>query len=462
MASITTNRKTGNKRLQFLCPKDGSRKTIHLGNITKKVADTFRAHIEELIAARASGTSISAETATWVGKLSDSNRKKLEGHGLVGPDCRVGQHTLQELVDEFVATRSVKSSTLTADAQATDSLIEHCKGSTSLAKITTQVADGWRKSLDSSKLAKATVAKRVNVVKQLFAKAVRWKWLTESPFARMKPGSQRNMDKLVHVPQAVIQRVLACCKHDQDRLIVGLARYAGLRCPSELVPLRWKDVRDQDAVPHLLVSSPKTAHHENGQQREVPIDADLMALIRAVPRGVDDAPVVPRVKSAAINMRKMLQAAVKAAGEQMWPRCFQNLRASCEMDWINISGVSPYTVASWMGHSVLIAEKHYVKARREQMLAVTSGKKSDAKYDALVTQNTTQHRATPTIKESQRSLQSFVFPVVMPLGAFPCGLMQFPIVGEEGFEPSKAKPTDLQSVLVDHLSIRPRDASREV
>ena len=29
-------------------------------------------------------------------------------------------------------------------------------------------------------------------------------------------------------------------------------------------------------------------------------------------------------------------------------------------------------------------------------------------------------------------------------------------MGGEGFEPPKAKPTDLQSVLVDHLSIRPK------
>ncbi len=34
--------------------------------------------------------------------------------------------------------------------------------------------------------------------------------------------------------------------------------------------------------------------------------------------------------------------------------------------------------------------------------------------------------------------------------------LQIQSMGEEGFEPSKAKPTDLQSVLVDHLSTRPR------
>ena len=33
-------------------------------------------------------------------------------------------------------------------------------------------------------------------------------------------------------------------------------------------------------------------------------------------------------------------------------------------------------------------------------------------------------------------------------------------MGEEGFEPSKAKPTDLQSVLVDHLSTRPSNSER--
>ena len=38
----------------------------------------------------------------------------------------------------------------------------------------------------------------------------------------------------------------------------------------------------------------------------------------------------------------------------------------------------------------------------------------------------------------------------------PKGAALLSAVGGEGFEPPKAKPTDLQSVLVDHLSIRPK------
>lgn len=161
---------------------------------------------------------------------------------------------------------------------------------------------------------------------------------------------------------------------------------------SGLASLSWTGSLYQ-LLTHLLVSSPKTAHHANGEQREAPIDADLMVLIRAVPRGLDDAPVVPRVKSTITNVRKRILSAVKAAGEQMWPRCCNNLRASCEMDWSDVSGVSAYDSAGWIGHSVRIAEKHYVKARREKMVAVTGGEKSDAKSDAASIRATKQEAA---------------------------------------------------------------------
>ena len=41
-----------------------------------------------------------------------------------------------------------------------------------------------------------------------------------------------------------------------------------------------------------------------------------------------------------------------------------------------------------------------------------------------------------------------------------CKTLQSETMGEVGFEPTKAKPTDLQSVLVDHLSIRPDEPKK--
>ena len=40
-----------------------------------------------------------------------------------------------------------------------------------------------------------------------------------------------------------------------------------------------------------------------------------------------------------------------------------------------------------------------------------------------------------------------------------CKTLRSETMGEVGFEPTKAKPTDLQSVLVDRLSIRPTDTN---
>ena len=88
---------------------------------------------------------------------------------------------------------------------------------------------------------------------------------------------------------------------------------------------------------------------------------------------------------------------------------------------------------------------------------------SGAESGAFEVQNAVQHQAAPVCTFSQFGTQPLApYEVVHGL-AIVCKTLQSETMGEEGFEPSKAKPTDLQSVLVDHLSIRPsEDLSFEV
>ena len=82
-------------------------------------------------------------------------------------------------------------------------------------------------------------------------------------------------------------RLLAACPNVDWRTIVALCRFGGLRCPSEVLSLRWQDV-DWDRE-RVRVHSPKTDHHPGKASREIPLFPELAAVLsdafRRGPRG---------------------------------------------------------------------------------------------------------------------------------------------------------------------------------
>ena len=51
---------------------------------------------------------------------------------------------------------------------------------------------------------------------------------------------------------------------------------------------------------------------------------------------------------------------VANAGLTPWPKLFQNLRSSCETQWLD-SGLPAHVVANWMGHSVKVQNDSYAQ-----------------------------------------------------------------------------------------------------
>ena len=62
------------------------------------------------------------------------------------------------------------------------------------------------------------------------------------------------------------------------RLLFALARWGGLRVPSEALRLRWQDIDWSNE--RFTVTSPKTEHHEGHDSRMVPIFPELLAHLR--------------------------------------------------------------------------------------------------------------------------------------------------------------------------------------
>jgi len=240
-------------------------------------------------------------------------------------------------------------------------LREHFGDDKPLHALTPSNADAWRKEIADSGLAPATVAKRVRVAKAVFSKAVRWGLIPASPFADLRAGSQSNPERAYYVSPEAIRAILAACPDNQWRAIVALSRFAGLRCPSEVVGLRWGDVNW--ARGRLTVRSPKTAGHEGRAVRVVPIAPELRPILQdlfdAAEPGAEA--VAPRLRDAGMNLRTQFERIIAKAGVKPWPRLFHNLRASCATDWVE--RFPAHVVAGWLGHSPMIAARHYLQTR---------------------------------------------------------------------------------------------------
>ena len=145
--------------------------------------------------------------------------------------------------------------------------------------------------------------------------------------------------------------------------IMALARFGGLRCPSEIVPMQWSQVAwDRQEV---LVLSPKTARHEHQDRRVVPLFPELHdALAPLWAEAIEGEPFLfptHQITGAALTSR--LESACRAAGVPLWPKPFQNMRATRETELIDAFPVP--TVAAWLGHSPEIALKHYIQIVKE-------------------------------------------------------------------------------------------------
>ena len=422
MASIGTE---GNSKRIMFRDAAGRQKTLRLGKCSQRNAQLALSILEHLLEAKRHDAAPHHDAARWLERIDDRIHARVVALGLAQPR-NVEVVTLGTLLERFVAAATVKASTMAAYKQAIDSLRAHLGEATPLASLTPAHADGWRKAIADSGLASATVAKRVHVARAIFKRAVRWGMIPASPFADLRAGSQANPERTCYVDPESIRAVLDACPDGQWRAIVALSRFAGLRCPSEVVGLRWGDVNWERS--RLTVRSPKTAGHRGHEVRVVPIDPQLRPILQELFDAAEPGTeaVVPRLRDPGVNLRTTFQKIIARAGVKPWPRLFHNMRASCEMDWVE--RFPSHVVAGWLGHSPLIAAQHYLKTRDAHFDLVTGNTGEPATIPA-----TQALPGVPTASEAQTGKpQNLKDLVACGVGCDPVGTRQ---VGAGGFEP---------------------------
>ena len=426
MASIS-NDPNGMRRILFVA-RDGSRKTVRVGKVPVKTAESICTKIEALNAAACSNTPIDRETAAWLAGIGDDLHAKLAAVGLVTPRqaARLG-----EFLDAFIDNRrsSAAPSTITNMLAAARRLTKHFGSDRDMRSITPADADVWSAAL-AEDYAPATAGRTVKRARQFFKLAMRDKIVTENPFADVKACGQTNKDRQFHVDGETIARVIDAAPDAEWRLIIALSRFGGLRCPSEHLVLRWQDVdwaRDRFAV-----QSPKTG------ERWVPIFPELRPYLEECFAMAEDGAVhvIGRYRDSDTNLRTTFTKIIRRAGVKVWPKLFHNLRASRETE---LAATHPiHVVCEWIGNSAAVAAKHYLTVREEDFQRAAQG---GAKSGALGAQNQAQQPSALARTNSQDSPQVVVDYEASREGATRCETSERNEAPRVGLEPTTNRLT---------------------
>jgi integrase len=393
MASISSS-DAGYRTIQFV-NRHKKRKTIRLGKVPIRFAEEVRLRVERLNAAQVMNMSVDGETTQWVAGLADAWADKLAAVGLIAKRRTAGIVTLGEWLTSYREQRTdLARGTSSSIRVIAGRLVAFFTPDKAFRDITAGDADRWLIWL-KGKYAGATVSKTVKVARQCWAQAMRDKLVSENPFAHLRTPSEVNTSRAFFVDRATFAEVLAACPDHEWRLLFVLARYGGLRTPSESLSLQWADVNWERE--RFRVVSRKTKHHDGGE-RWVPLFPELRpyleeAFEQAEPGAIY---VISRWRTAAQHLRFAAMAILKKAGIKPWPRIYQNLRASRETELAETFPI--HVVAERLGNSPRTALTHYTQVTEEHY-------RRAAKSAAQALQNAVQQPAATARTDSQGSTE---------------------------------------------------------
>ncbi|WP_145291421.1 site-specific integrase [Rosistilla oblonga] len=440
MASVL-KRPNGHYWVQF-CDPTKKRQTIRLGKASRKKADRIKTVVEDLLSGLKLSQAPDDKTLQWLDEAEDDIFDKLAAVGLV--DDRSTTRLLA-FVDEYIVGRKdLKPRTVTKFNATKDYMVAHFGADSDMRKVTEADGKAFRIYLLSQKnsqgkgMAENTVRKHTQIAKQFFNHAVSRKLLRVNPLTGLPSTVMPNKERMHYITHEDAAAVIDACPDAQWRLIFALARYGALRCPSEILQLRWVDI-DWDKQ-EMLVRSEKTAHHVGQGSRKVPIFADLMPFIedaRELSEGTGEY-LVHRYRDEESNLRTQLHRIIERAHLKPWPKAFQNLRASRATDLVMHHPL--HVVSQWTGHSIETMRKFYLQVTDEHRQAALAVKPqlppkpspdANARPAGGAKQNPKQSMRDKPRKPAQKKSQT---PVFAGFG-FECLGLSGPGIAAEGLEP---------------------------
>jgi hypothetical protein len=288
-----------------------------------------------------------------------------------------------------------------------------------------------------------------------FRAALRHRLIPSNPFADINGKVRGNPARYRFITREMTSHILDACPDLDWRLLVVLARYGGLRTPSESLSLTWQDIEWEKN--RVTVHSPKTEHHEGKATRVIPLFPELRpyleeARYRAEPGTTH---VIKRYHFDAketrtgwkqCNLRTTFGKIIRRAGLLPWPKLWQNLRSTRQTELAE--SFPSHVVAKWIGNSERIAEEHYLQLTDEHFeRAITMPAITTTDMASNVAQKAAQYAHATTVARHCTAVQDpkLVHEKTqeLPGVANSCTTFCNCHLGAEGFEPapnSSGKP----------------------
>jgi len=339
----------------------GQRHTLRLKKVPVSVAKQIADKIEQIVNCKKYGINPPPELIDWLNKVDVEFYERLAGFGIVEGKRKL---TVGEFVDRLLEKkRNEIGRSNFFNWKKVCELLKQKHANLPLSEFTIQHAQQIYEALKQQNLRTTSIAKKISICRSIFREAIHQKLITENPFQLIKVKAILSDERKKYVSIEDIEHVIDVVPNAYWKLLIALARFAGLRTPSESLMLKWSDIDWEGKK--IRITSPKTAH-QNRTQRMIPLFPSLVPYLEMVKQVNGHSEFVfpdhwvkkkdsPGFKS---NLRLRFTRYVKKAGLTPWPKIWHNLRASFESDLVKHFPLA--TVTKWLGNSIQIAMKHYV------------------------------------------------------------------------------------------------------
>jgi len=216
-----------------------------------------------------------------------------------------------------------------------------------------------------------TWGRDIKHLKGLFNYGVHLGWLQSNPFQEFKGNSEPNRLRDCYIEPELARQVLEACPDARMRLIFSFGRWGGLRIPSEIVFMTWADIQP-DRITIKIPKKTSCSQQERGEfaTRLIPCFPEIRRAVEAYrqevtkclgrnPAGIEKVfPNLVLTESCSTLLRKELTGILKRSSLPVWPKLFQNLRATRDSE-LQRMGYPCATVCKWLGHTQKVSEKNY-------------------------------------------------------------------------------------------------------
>ncbi len=354
------------------------RPTIAIGKVTRQAARAFVAGVEGLLASARTGAPPDARTGAWLESLDAGVRVRLTRLGLLrgfGPVPSLSDWCGQFMTTPARGGKARKPGTLKKYRLTIRYLLQFFDGEIRVTDVSPHFATefvSWLYQRDTDEqVTDATVHMHVRHCRSIFNAAKRAKVILDNPFGDLDGSAVESADRrYIGLPETHL--LLRHAPNLQWLILIGLCRYAGLRCPTDCWALNWSDI-DLPRRRFRVMSS------KTDKLREPPIVPALYAILAEAAQGRDRSD--DRVLTISTNnLHRTLDKIADRAGIDPDGLTFQAMRQSCENDW-KAQGVAEATYTAWLGHSAAVSRRHYAVPIDSEYKQVTGG--SDADENAL-------------------------------------------------------------------------------